>query len=122
MKRILIADDEECIRYTFSDFLYDAGYTVDTVDSLSSCIQNLQNKSYDLLFLDIHLGPDNSLDFIENLKTIRPECAIVVITGSLNSSAITKARKYGALDYLVKPVRKPSLLYAAQKAVSHQFN
>lgn len=119
MKRILIADDEECIRYTFEDFLDEAGYSVDTVDSLSKCIQKFQNNSYDLLFLDMHMGSDNSLEFIEDLKTMRPECAIVVITGSLNSTAIATARRCGALDYLVKPVHKPSLLYAAQKAVNH---
>lgn len=116
--KILIADDEESIRFTFADFLNAGGHQVETADSLSSCIKKMQTEPFDLLFLDIGLGVDNGIEAIQGLQVLQPNCSVVIITGSLNSKAIVKARHYGALDYLVKPIRQPSLLYIAQKVLS----
>ena len=118
MKKILIADDEESIRYTFESFLVDAGYSVDTAESLSTCLEKLENNSYDLLFLDVNLGSVNGIDFIQNLKNLQPECAIVVITGSLNSTLIAKSRSFGAVDYLVKPIYQQSLIYTVDRVIN----
>ena len=87
-KKILVADDEECIRYTFYDFLNGGGYHVETTDTLSGCMKKIQEKPFDLLFLDIGLGRDNGLDAIERIKVLQPNCEVVIITGSLNSTAI----------------------------------
>lgn len=117
--RILVADDEECIRFTFTDFLQDEGYTVFTAESLSECVQSLQDVAYDVLFLDVNLGDENSIETIQTIKQIQPGCKIVMMTGGLNSGNIARARQYGAMDYIVKPVYKPSLLYLTQKAINH---
>ena len=118
-KNILIADDEESIRYTFTSFLEDAGYRVTTADSLSACIKKMQAESYDLLFLDIRMGRDNSIDTIQDLKIMQPNCSVVMITGIQDFKTIVKARRFGAVDYLVKPVRQASLLYIVQKTLDN---
>ena len=118
-QKILIADDEESIRFTFSSFLCDAGYYVETADTLSECIKKLQKEQFNLLFLDIGIGRDNGIDAIKGIKILQPNCEIVIITGKLNPPAICKARHYGALDYVVKPVYEASLKYIAQKALAN---
>jgi DNA-binding NtrC family response regulator len=117
-ERILIADDEENIRYTFSHFLTEAGYQVDTASTLSQCIQKMQKGPIDLLFLDLAFGDDYGLEAIQSLKSMQPDCAILVITGNICSESIAKARKSGALDYLVKPIHQPSLLYITQNTLA----
>ena len=118
-QKILVADDEECVRYTFYDFLTGGGYDVETTDTLPGCMKKIEEKPFDLLFLDIGLGRDNGLDAIERIKVIQPNCEVVIITGSLNSAAINRARKCGALDYVVKPIRETSLNYITKKALIH---
>ena len=118
---ILIADDEENIRFTFADLLNGGGYQVETVDSLSNCIKKMQTKPFDLLFLDIRLGSDNGIEAIQDIKVLQPDCSIVIITGAPNSKTISRARGYGAVDYLAKPIRKASLLYIAQKVLAHKM-
>ncbi len=118
-EKILIADDEESIRSTFSEFLHEAGYQVEAADSLSNCIKKMQAEPFGVLFLDVGFGSDNGIDAIEGIKVLQPDCAVVIITGNLNSKAIFKARQYGALDYLVKPIRRQSLLYITQKALAN---
>ena len=116
--KILIADDEESIRFTFADFLNGGGYQVETADSLSSCIKKMQAEPFDLLFLDIGLGSDNGIEAIEGIKVLQPDCSVVIITGGMSPETITKARRYGAIDYLTKPIREASLLYVAQKVLA----
>ena len=119
-EKILIADDEESIRFTFSEFLNDASYQVETADSLSNCIRKMQHETFDLLFLDIAFGTENGIEAIHGLKVIQPNCSIVIITGNLCSKTVSQARQYGASDYLVKPVRQASLLYIVQKTLDQK--
>lgn len=116
-RKILVADDEECIRFTFAEFLTRFGYTVVTTDSLSGCIKRLQSEHFDLLFLDVGIGQDNGIDAIEGIKVLQPNCEIVIITGRLDTRAIARARHSGAVDYLVKPIHEASLKFIAQKAL-----
>jgi len=119
-EKILIADDEESIRFTFSSFLNGAGYQVESVASLSACIKKMQTEPFDLLFLDISLGLENSIESIEGLKSLQPQCVVVAITGAPDSKTINKVRRNGAVDCLAKPVRQSSLLYIADKVLSHK--
>lgn len=118
-EKILIADDEESIRLSFSEFLHDAGYQVDTVNTLSKCIQKMQVESFDLLFLDVLFGQENGIEAIKALKILQPNCKIVVITGNPRLQSLVEAKKEGALDYLAKPVREASLLYNAKKILAN---
>ena len=119
-ERILIADDEESIRFTFADFLSSGGYEVETSDTLSNCIKRMQSGPFDLLFLDISFGTENGIEAIQTLKVLQPDCAVVIITGDPRPETTVQARRYGAVDYLAKPVREASLLYIAQKVLTRK--
>ncbi len=119
-ERILIADDEESIRFTFTDFLSSGGYEVETADTLSNCIKRMQSGPFDLLFLDIRFGSENGIEAIQTLKVLQPDCAVVIITGDPRPETTVQARRYGAVDYLAKPVREASLLYIVQKVLARK--
>ena len=118
-EKILIADDEESIRFTFTEFLTGAGYQVEATDSLSDCIKRMQAEPFDLLFLDIGFGADNGIESIHALKVLQPNCKVVIITGKPRVKSLVEAKKYGAVDYLVKPIHQASLLYNARKILTH---
>ena len=117
-QKILVADDEECIRFTFSEFLQGAGYHVETADSLTSCINQMQQEPFDLLFLDVGFGTENGIEAILSLKALQPDCRVVIITGRPSLKSTVEAKRYGAIDYLVKPVHQASLIYNAEKVLS----
>jgi len=105
-QKILVADDEESIRFTFSEFLHGGGYRVETANSLSNCIKKMQQESFDLLFLDIGFGTDNGIEAIQMLKVLQPDCQIVIITGSPRHKSLIEANKYGPLTTLLSPSTK----------------
>jgi two-component system NtrC family response regulator len=117
-QNILVADDEESIRFTFSEFLQDEGYCVKTADSLPNCVKQMQQESFDLLFLDIGFGTENGIEAILALKVLQPDCRIVIITGKPRSKSLVEAKKNGAMDYLVKPLHQASLIYNTKKILA----
>lgn len=116
--RILIADDEESIRYSFSEILCAEGYEVETADSLEGCLNSLSSTHFDLLYLDIWFGRDNGIDALGKIQESTPDCDIVIITGNPQPSSIIQSKRHGVRDYLAKPVRKASLLYVTQHVLS----
>ncbi len=118
--QILVVDDEESIRFTFSSFLKDEGYSITTASSLAQCCEEIKDKEFDLIFLDILLGGDNGIDALRICKEKNPVCPVVMITGSPSLDTATDAVRLGAYDYIPKPVRHETLLRITGKALIHK--
>ena len=118
--RILIVDDEESIRFTFSSFLKDEGYDVTVASSLAQCNEEIETNDFDLIFLDILLGGDSGIDVLRSCKEKNPTCPVVMITGAPSLDTATDAVRLGAYDYIPKPVRHETLLRITSKALQHK--
>ena len=120
MRRILVVDDEENIRYTFAAFLEDAGRKVVTASSRAETLGLVDEGSYDLVFLDISLGQESGLDLLVELRQRSPFCPVVMITGSPEVHTATEALRRGAFDYVPKPLRQDTLLRVTRQALHHR--
>lgn len=118
--RILIVDDEESIRYTFSEFLLDQNYQVDTAESLIVAAAMVGDIEYDAVFLDIMLGRDNGINLLKVMQEQVPNCPVIMVTGAPEISTAAKAVRYGAFDYLTKPVSQEDLLLYAKRATDYK--
>jgi len=118
--RILIVDDEESIRFTFEAFLVDEGYEVSTAMDLDGGLKLLEGEPFDLVFLDILLGRDNGLDALKACREKHPNLPVVMITGSPEIETAAEAVRYGAFDYIPKPVRQETLLRVAKMALQYK--
>ena len=54
-EKILIVDDEESIRYTYRNFLEEAGYEVSTAENYEEALLLHKNYNFDLVYIDIIL-------------------------------------------------------------------
>ena len=119
-RKILVVDDEESIRFTFSHFLKEAGYDVVTASDLKSARKILFHTQLDLIFIDIVLGRESGLDLLKQVKSLYLKHPVVMITGKPTLDNATDALRRGAFDFLIKPVRKDDLLRAVSLAISHK--
>ena len=119
-KTVLVVDDEESIRFTFTHFLQNEGYEVLTAPDLRSAKKILSSTRTDLIFLDIILGGDSGLELLKEIKRLGLNCPVVMITGKPTLTNATEALRYGAFDFLIKPVRKDNLLHATNLAINHK--
>ena len=118
--RVLIVDDEESIRFTFDAFLTDAGYQVDTASSLAEATATIEETAYDAVFLDILLGRESGMTILRLMRERNPNCPVIMVTGAPEIATASEAVRYGAFDYLTKPVHQDDLLRIARRAIERK--
>lgn len=107
VKNIFIVDDDPMQSGMLQDYLSKYSTFVTTVyNSGEECIKNL-DKSPEIIFLDYNFDKAgrNAMDGIEILKEIKalkPETEVVMISGQDKIEVAVNTIKYGAFDYIVK--------------------
>jgi two-component system, NtrC family, response regulator HydG len=119
-ERILIVDDEECIRFTFAHFLRAEGYEVACAANYDQGLERMTTQSVDLVIADIVLGGQTGLQLVRQMRALQLTCPVILITGYPTIETATEASRLGAYDYLLKPVRKDPLVQVTRKTLQRQ--
>ncbi len=80
MAKILVVDDEEHIRYLYSEELSEAGYEVITVDSGHKLLEKIEDERPDLIVLDIKMVDYNGLDLLQDIRKEFYDLPVVLCT------------------------------------------
>ena len=104
-ENILVVDDDEGIREALCQSLQHGGYSVTSVDSGEKAVAHVRETPLDLVILDLILPKVDGLEVLKEIMSLRPEVAVVMITGHASVETAIKAMKIGAVDYVVKPFR-----------------
>lgn len=80
MAKILIVDDEEHIRFLYSEELTEAGYEVITADSGYKLIEKIEQEKPDLVVLDIKMVDYNGLDLLQDIRNKYYDLPVVLCT------------------------------------------
>jgi two-component system response regulator (stage 0 sporulation protein F) len=80
MSKILIVDDEEHIRYLYSEELSEAGYQVITADSGYKLLETIEEEKPDLVVLDIKMVDYNGLDLLQDIRNRFYNLPVVLCT------------------------------------------
>ncbi|MFQ5586797.1 MAG: response regulator [Thermodesulfobacteriota bacterium] len=79
-KRILVIDDDEAIRKSFSLALEDTECRVDTAESGEQGIEMEQKERYDLIYLDLKMPGLNGVDTLRELRRIDNDVPVYIVT------------------------------------------
>ncbi len=117
---ILIVDDEISIRLSFEMILTRAGYgPITTASTLEEALAAIKEQKFDLIISDIVLGEQRGTDLLFKIRESCIECPVVMVTGFPNLDTAAEAVRYGAFDYIPKPVNKETLLRFVRQALKH---
>ncbi len=116
-QNILIIDDERNIRRTLDMILSGEGYQVFTCVSAQVGLDVLQKERIHLVLLDIVMPEINGLDLLPKLLEVRPNLAVIMISGHGNVQNAVLAIKRGAYDFLEKPLDRDKVLLAISRAL-----
>jgi len=103
MKRLLVADDEESIRWVLSKALAKQGFSVDLANNGQEALELFERNSYDLAILDIKMPGISGLDLLSQFQQERPDMLVVMMTAESTMKNAVEAMKRGAYDYITKP-------------------
>jgi len=115
---ILIIDDEPVIQDGCRIALSEKGHTIDACGSVREGREAVQQKSYDLVLLDMKLPDGDGIDLLKHFREAMPRMAVIVMTGYSTVQNAVQAMKLGASDYLTKPFSDDELILAAEKAIA----
>jgi DNA-binding NtrC family response regulator len=117
MRKILIVDDEDSVRYSFRKLFREPEYLVVGADSGPEGITLFAKEKPDLVVLDIELPGMNGLEVIQRIKGMAPHIPVLIITAYGTSERVIAAMKYGAYEYLEKPFDVPRLKAVIEEAL-----
>ncbi|MEW5920050.1 MAG: HD domain-containing phosphohydrolase [Bacillota bacterium] len=119
--RILIVDDELGPREALRMILRD-DYQVAVAASGKEALDCFARTEYDLVILDIRMPDINGVDLLAEVKKKAPDTEVVMITAYASVETATKALRYGALDYLIKPFDRASVQNVVEKGLIRRDN
>ena len=116
-KTILVVDDEDDVRESVREVLRDEGYrVVDTADG-TQVLELIRQERPELVLLDIWMPQVDGIGLLKDIKSQEPELNVVMVSGHGNIHTAVTATKFGAFDFLEKPVSLEGLLLTVQRAL-----
>ncbi len=104
MIRVLYIDDDEGLALLLKKALSRHAMDVDHASGGVESLALLQERSYDVIALDHHLGTETGLDLIADLSRISGNTPIIYVTGSDDANIVMSALRSGASDYVWKDI------------------
>lgn len=102
-KIILLAEDDDSIQLVTSEFLSSEGYAVRSAKTLNSLWRLIEKGDGDVLVTDVMFPDGESFDLIPQIKELRPNLPIIIISARNNLQTAISSVEKGAFEYLPKP-------------------
>jgi DNA-binding NtrC family response regulator len=116
--RILVVDDEASMRESLSAWLREDGFPVDTAENGASALRLAKENDYAICFVDLKMpGGMNGIEVLREVRKIRPDASIVIITAYATVDTAVEAMKEGANDYIVKPFNPEEITLIVNRIV-----
>lgn len=117
--RILVVDDEKGILEALQTHLELDGYTVDVSNSAKEGLDLFQKQPYHVVLTDINMPVMDGLILLEEIKAMRGDTIVIMITAYTSLTKVLMSRAHGAFDYVLKPFRDLSEVDASvERAIS----
>lgn len=107
---ILVVDDELHTREICVDFLDDTGYRVDSCSNGKEALSLLSQKNYSILISDIQMPEMDGIALLKAAKPLYPDMEVILMTAFGGLSSAVEAVRFGAYDYLTKPLARDFFL------------
>lgn len=119
-KHIMLAEDQETTRTTFTSVLQRAGYEVTPVPDGRIALSKIlalekEGRQIDLLITDIRMEGLDGLQLTDQLEKLRIRVPVLAITGYGDKDLVVELMRHGCSDYLEKPFEAMELLEKVAK-------
>ncbi|MFA9455265.1 response regulator [Halalkalibacter sp. AB-rgal2] len=112
MFRVLVVEDEfwmceglkKMVRHLDINFI-----VTDVAHNGKEALEKMEEQTFDLLFADINMPIMDGLQMMDEMENLKYNVPVIIITGFDEFEYARKALRYGAVDYLLKPIKNDEL-------------
>lgn len=117
---ILLVDDEKDVRKSLSRFLQKLGHSVVCAADGMEGLREYHAQDIHLVITDIRMPEIDGLELLRRIKVIeKSPVDVIVVTGHGDTASAVKALKYGAFDYLQKPIDVRELAIVIERSADY---
>ena len=103
LKVLLVEDNiDHCFLAKTAFYDFDQEFDLNTASSGAEALYILDDKSFDILFIDHHLPDTDGLTLMKDILDIHPDTPIVITTGRGSEELAVTTFREGAVDYIIK--------------------
>ncbi|MDD2695230.1 MAG: sigma-54 dependent transcriptional regulator [Anaerolineales bacterium] len=103
---VLIVEDDASFRHTLHTYLEKKEYEVFEADTLEKAREHIKKGEADIILLDEGLPDGSGMLLLEETMRMPFHPPVIIITGHADVELAVSAMKIGALDFLLKPLKK----------------
>ena len=115
--KILVADDEDSVRWVLVKALEGAGHKVVEADGGRAALDRLGDSSVDVAFVDLRMPDLDGLSVLTQARAAGSTTPIVIVTAQNTMDNAIEAMKRGAYDYVSKPFNIDEVCAVAKRAL-----
>ena len=118
MAKVLVVDDEESIRFSFSRMLTDVDHEVIVAGHSTDAKAILAANAFDVAVIDrILIRGESGLELIKHVKAMQPSCETILVSAYPTFKSAAETLQHETFAYLNKPVKKEELCRVVKEAV-----
>jgi len=116
--KILLVDDEQFILFSSEAVLNLHGINgVMTLDDSRQVLPTLEAENISLIILDLYMPYISGRELLKTINLNHPQIPVIVMTAADDVETAVDCMKFGAFDFLVKPVENARLITSVKKAL-----
>jgi two-component system, NtrC family, nitrogen regulation response regulator GlnG len=118
--RVLVADDEESLRFFLERSLRRLGYAVDTVADGRAAIERIAHNTYDVVLADVVMPGATGIDVLAAVHRMDKDSVVLLMTAHGTVENAIDALRKGASDYLTKPFELNELVVRIERGLDRR--
>ena len=117
---ILIVDDDAAMRQMLESLFREQGYATVEAESAKAALECVRETEADVVLSDIKMPGRSGIEMVGDLRRVRPETPVVLMTAFGSIDSAVEAMRAGAFDYITKPFEPEAVLLTVERALERR--
>jgi DNA-binding NtrC family response regulator len=119
-QRLLVVDDDSAMRALLASLFEQKGYPVEEAASADQALERAREAEFDAVLSDIKMPGKTGIEMVGELRRIRPDTPVVLMTAFGSIDSAVEAMRAGAFDYITKPFEPDAVLLTVERALERR--